>query len=423
MNYNKALEYIHSNFWQGSKPGLERTQKLLDLIGNPQDHLKFIHVAGTNGKGSFCSMLSSVLIEAGEKVGTYTSPYVLRFNERMKINGIDIPDDTLAELTDFIRPFAEKMDEKPTEFELITAIAMEYFRREKCSIVVLECGMGGRLDSTNVIKTPILSVITGIALDHTAFLGSTLSEIAAEKAGIIKEKTPILYCGDQTEAEEIIQKKASEQNSPYFRVDREGFRLISTSLEGTVFHYKERENIEISLLGTYQCINAQNVLTALSVLQSFGYSISEESIRLGLKKAKWPARFELISREPIILFDGGHNPEGVSAAVESAKLYFSEEKILLLTGVMADKDYDFMANKMSQIAKEAFCITPSNPRSLEAEKFAESFRSRNIPARAFKSAEEGLYYAIDKAKKEKTPLLCLGSLYMYGEIISAFKKQ
>ena len=180
--YNEALNYIHSNFWQGSKPGLERTQKLLALLGNPEKRLRFIHVAGTNGKGSFCSMLSSILIKAGYRVGTYTSPYILRFNERMKINGIDIPDEKLAELTDRVRPLAEQMEEKPTEFELITAIAMSYFAEEQCDLIVLECGMGGRLDSTNVIDCPILSVITGIALDHTAFLGDTVEKIAAEKA-------------------------------------------------------------------------------------------------------------------------------------------------------------------------------------------------------------------------------------------------
>ena len=195
MNYNEALNYIHSNFWQGSKPGLERTQALLEKLGNPQSALRFIHVAGTNGKGSFCSMLSSVLIEAGYRVGTYTSPYILRFNERMKVGGKDIPDDTLARLTTKIQPIADSMTEKPTEFELITAIAMEYFKEEKCDVVVLECGMGGRLDSTNVIENPVLSVITGIALDHTAFLGDTVEKIAAEKAGIIKEGRPVVFCG------------------------------------------------------------------------------------------------------------------------------------------------------------------------------------------------------------------------------------
>lgn len=422
MTYNEALTFIHSNFWQGSKPGLERTEELLNQMGNPQDKLKFIHVAGTNGKGSFCSMLSSVLMEAGEKVGTYTSPYVFRFNERMKINGKDIPDDALAELCEYIRPFTEKMEEKPTEFELITAIAMEYFRREGCTVVVLECGMGGRLDSTNVIKTPILSVITGIALDHTAFLGSTISEIAAEKAGIIKKCVPVLYCGDAIEAKNVIEKKAKEANAPFYAIDRTDFKLRSTTLSGCEFDFNEWKNIKISLLGSYQLLNAQNVLFALSLLNSLGMKIPKEAVESGMKKAKWPARFEWILKDPILLFDGGHNPEGVSAAVESAKLYFPDQKLLILSGVMADKDYPFMVKKMSEIAKEAFCITPANPRALPAEDYAAAFRAQRVPVKAFSSVPEALREAVEKARKEKLPLLCLGSLYMYSEIISALQE-
>ena len=186
MNYEQTLEYIHSVCWKGSRPGLDRTRQLLEMMGNPQDKLKYIHVAGTNGKGSVCSMLSSVLCEAGYKTGLYTSPYVRWFNERMAINGQMISNDELSEVTEYVKQFAEKMEDLPTEFELITAIGFEYFARNKCDVVVLETGMGGRLDSTNIIKTNVLSVITGIALDHTAFLGNTLAEIATEKAGIIK---------------------------------------------------------------------------------------------------------------------------------------------------------------------------------------------------------------------------------------------
>ena len=266
MTYEEALNYIHSNFWQGSKPGLERTQKLLEKLGNPEKKLRFIHVAGTNGKGSFCSMLTSILIEAGYHVGTYTSPYILRFNERMKVDGKDIPDDTLAALTKKIKPIADSMEEKPTEFELITAIAMEYFKEENCEIIVLECGMGGRLDSTNVIENPILSVITGIALDHTAFLGDTIEKIAAEKAGIIKNSRPILFCGKDESARTVIHEKAASLSAPFFTVDRTDYQIISANLEGTTFSWKEHENVFLPLLGTYQPENAQNVLMATKLL-------------------------------------------------------------------------------------------------------------------------------------------------------------
>ena len=294
MNYQEALKYIHNNFWQGSKPGLERTRNLLEQLGNPQHDLRFIHVAGTNGKGSFCSMLSSILFQAGYRVGTYTSPYILRFNERMKVNGIDIADDTLARLTESIRPIAEAMEEKPTEFELITAIAMQYFKEEKCQVVVLECGMGGRLDSTNVIENPILSVITGIALDHTAFLGDTIEKIAAEKAGIIKKSRPVLFCGKDKAAEKVISEKASTLSAPFYTVDRADLKILKAGLDGTLFTWNEYNEIFLPLLGTYQPENAQNVLSAIRLLKGEGFSISEEAIRSGMEQVKWPARYEVV---------------------------------------------------------------------------------------------------------------------------------
>ena len=219
MNYSEALEYIHKINWVFCNPGLDRITGLCNRLGNPQKKLKFIHVAGTNGKGSFCAMLSSVLKEAGYKVGTFTSPYVKVFNERMAIDGEMIGNEELAALTELIKPIAEDMAEKPTEFELITAIAFEYFARNNCDYVVLECGLSGRLDSTNIIDTSVLSVITGIALDHVAILGDTVEKIAYEKAGIIKSGTPCLWCGTDKEAETVISAKAKEVNVPLYTVD------------------------------------------------------------------------------------------------------------------------------------------------------------------------------------------------------------
>lgn len=422
MTYQEALSFIHSNFWQGSKPGLERTQELLSRLGDPQNRLKFIHVAGTNGKGSFCAMLSSILQQAGLRVGCYTSPYILRFNERMRVNGEDVPDGTLAELTESIRPHAEAMADKPTEFELITALAMEYFAREECDMVVLECGMGGRLDSTNVITTPILSVITGISLDHTAFLGSTVEAIAAEKAGIIKEGVPVLFCSDEPRALAVIAAKAKEKNAPLYGVERDGLLLHRCDKNGSLFSWKSYENLSLPLVGTYQPHNAQNVLRALELLQKTGLSIPEEALREGLARVKWPARFERIASDPEIFFDGGHNPEGVDAAVASAKHCFPEEKLLLVTGVMADKDYPYMASRMAEIAEEVFCLTPQNPRALAAEDYAAAFRALGLPAHACASPAEAIRQAVTKAKKEGRTVLCLGSLYMYGELLEALNQ-
>ncbi len=421
MTYQEALSYIHTNFWQGSKPGLSRTRELLKLLGNPEKKLKFVHVAGTNGKGSFCAMLSSVLLRAGYRVGSYTSPYILRFNERMRVLGKDIPDEALARLTEKIRPLADSMEEKPTEFELITAIAMEYFYEEKCDIVVLECGMGGRLDSTNVVENVILSVITGIALDHTSFLGDTIEAIAAEKAGIIKEETPVLYCGKDSAAKAVIVEKAKEMHAPLYLIDRNELSVTKQELAGTTMDSGKRKDLFLPLLGSYQPGNCQNVLEAIDLLIKKGLIVSEEAIREGLKEARWPARYEIIHSHPTVLFDGGHNPEGVDGAVESTKRYFGKEKLLILTGVMADKDYPYMVRRMAEVAKEAFCITPNNPRALNAEKLAEVFLENKIPSSAFDTPKDALKAAMNKAKEEGLSVLCLGSLYMYCEIFEAMQ--
>ena len=216
MNYEECLEYIHSVNWTFCKPGLERIRTLCDALGNPERELKFIHVAGTNGKGSFCAMMSSILVEQGYKVGLYTSPYITVFNERMRINGENISNEELIELTQRVKPIVEKMDDKPTEFEFITALALEYFRKNKCDVVVFEVGMGGRLDSTNVIESSILSVITGIALDHTAFLGDTVEKIAAEKAGIIKEGCPVIFGGEDFGVKKVIERVAKDKNREFY---------------------------------------------------------------------------------------------------------------------------------------------------------------------------------------------------------------
>lgn len=422
MDYAEALNFIHSVSWKGSRPGLGRTERLLSMLGDPQNKLRFVHVAGTNGKGSFCSMLDSVLRESGARVGLYTSPFVERFNERMRVDGRNISDAELAEITEYIKPFAESMEDSPTEFELITAIAFEYFSRQHCDIVVLECGMGGRLDSTNVISTPILSVITGIALDHTAFLGDTVEKIAYEKAGIIKGSVPCLWCGSDKAAEAVIRKRADELGSELFTVDKNNLKIKKTDLCGTVFDFGEYKDLKISLLGTYQPSNASNVVRAVEILRENGFEISDDDIYNGLLSAKWAARFELLCDSPAVISDGGHNPEGVCAAVESVKKYFPNEKLLLVTGVMADKDYLYMAKKMSEVSERAFCVTPDNPRAMDADELASVFESVGVHARAFDSIDSAIFAAISLAKEQGRAVLCLGSLYMYADVKHAVQK-
>ncbi len=426
MNYNEALEYIHKINWCFCNPGLERIEHLCAALGNPQKRLKFIHVAGTNGKGSFCAMLSGILKSAGYKTGLFTSPYIKTFNERMAIDGEMISNDELASLTEYIKPIADSMEEKPTEFELITAIAFEYFARHGCDYVVLECGLGGRLDSTNIIDTSVLSVITGIALDHTSILGDTVEKIAYEKAGIIKRDIPCLWCGESKEAEGVISAKAKELSSPFYTVDHSKTEVKKFDLSGTVFNYGEYKDISIPLLGEYQPFNATNVLCAVSILRSLGLDISEENVREGMKSVVWHARFEIISKDPLVIADGGHNPEGVLSAVNSVKRYFKDKKLNVITGVMADKDTEFIASQIGSVASHVFCITPDNPRALAAEKYAELYKKMGVCASHYSSVKDAVYASMRRAIDTGSDVLCVGSLYMYLEVsgcVELFNKE
>ncbi len=418
MNYKECLEYIHSVNWCFCKPGLERIGELCKKLGNPQKKLKFVHIAGTNGKGSTSSMLASVLREAGYKVGLYTSPYITVFNERMRINGDNITDDELVALTEHIRPIAEAMTDKPTEFELITALAFEYFYRNKCDVVILEAGMGGRLDSTNIIDgdNTWLSVITGIALDHTAFLGDTVEKIAAEKAGIIKNGRPVLYGGDDESAFAVIKESAEQKNALLSRVDYSKLRISRMSLEGTELDFGTHKDIKISLLGSYQPRNAAVVLCCVDILRAQNVDISEKAVIDGLAAARWQGRFELFSYDPIIIFDGAHNPQGIEVAVESIKKYFEETKVYLLTGVLRDKDYTSIAKKLATVASRAFTITPENPRALSASEYAAVLNGAGMIAEASDAMTKAFEKAYSAAKTDGVPLVCLGSLYVYSTL-------
>ncbi|MBE6729894.1 MAG: bifunctional folylpolyglutamate synthase/dihydrofolate synthase [Ruminococcaceae bacterium] len=421
MTYDEALLYIHSvsNFF--CKPGLERIKELCSMMGNPHEKLKFVHVAGTNGKGSFCAMLASILKESGYIVGLYTSPYILKFNERIAINGVMIDDNSLARLTENVKQFADRMTDKPTEFELITAIAFKYFAEKNCDIVVLECGLGGRYDATNIINSTILSVITGVSIDHTNFLGNTIKEIAGEKAGIIKKNTPCLYCSKNSEADEVITNYAVLNNSQLFTVD-DNPEVIKFDFDGTVFNYKNYKNLFIKLLGSYQPINAINVINAVEILMDSGYTIGDKAIKDGLKNTVWHARFEKLLTNPLFIADGAHNPQGIDAAVDTVKKYFGDKKVTIITGVMRDKDYCYIAKKLTEISDDIICVTPSNPRALPAKKYSEIFLKSGVKCKATENINEAVKAAIVDSIKTNRPIISLGSLYMYGEITAAVEK-
>ena len=420
MNYQEALEYIHGISWTFCKPGLERISALCKALGDPQKKLKFIHIAGTNGKGSTSAMLDSILREAGYRTGLFTSPYIRTFNERMRVDGENISDRELAEITEYVRPFADYMTDKPTEFELISAIAFEYFSRNNCDVVVLEAGMGGRLDSTNVIDSALLSIITGIALDHTAFLGDTVEKIAAEKAGIIKCGCPVLFGGEDEAAERVIRERAAEMNAPFSRVDRSSLTIHSQTLDGTVFDFGRYKNMQIRMLGSYQPRNAATVLSAIDILKERGFSIPDSAVSRGLEKTRWQARFEVISNDPLVIFDGAHNPEGIAAAVESIRHYFGDKRVYVLTGVLRDKDYNIIATDIAKVASRAFTLTPENPRALSAEDYAEVLKEKGVEATPYSDIESALSAAREAAKRDGVPLICMGSLYLYSSIIDYF---
>ena len=415
MNYKETLEYIHAVSWTGSRPGLERISELLRKMGNPQDNLKFVHVAGTNGKGSFCAMLSSVLSDAGYKTGLYTSPYVKYFNERMSIDGEMISNGELSEIVGYVRTFADEMEDKPTEFELICAVAFEYFYRNGCDIVVLEVGLGGRLDATNIIKTAELSVITGISLDHTALLGDTVEKIAEEKAGICKAERPLLYGGRDEAAREVIKTHTEECKCKFTETDYSALKDVKYSLDGTEFSFGEEKGLKIRLLGSYQPYNVATVITAVQLLRREGYNISDSALRKGLLDTVWHARFERLSEKPTVIFDGGHNPEGVSAAVESVKAYFGSKRVRVITGVMKDKDYSFISKKIGEVCHEVFTVTPDNPRALSAKEYADVFAALGVEAHPCQSIREAVSVALEKSLKDGAPIVALGSLYMYEE--------
>lgn len=419
MTYEEALQYIQTVSWKGSKLGLERTQELLRKLGNPEKEMKFIHLAGTNGKGSTASMLATILEKAGYKVGLYTSPYIMRYNERMQIDHQEIPDDELAAITQHIKPIADAMEDVPTEFELNTALAMEYFHRNHCDIVVLEVGMGGELDSTNVIAAPEVAIITAMGLDHVAELGPTMSDIARAKAGIIKPGCDVVSYGGNEDADVVIAKTCAAKGATLHQPDFSAITPGAFGLEGQSFSYKTWQEVRIPLVGEYQMKNAAVVLEAVAVLRQRGWKISDENVRDGLATTKWPARFEVLRREPTFIVDGGHNPHGIRATAQSLQRMFPGRKFTFVTGVMADKDVESILGIVAPIAKQFFTVRPDNPRAMAADELARRIRALGVSAEPCDSVAAGVERAIQAEGKDGVAV-ALGSLYMSGEVRACF---
>ena len=340
----------------------------------------------------------------------------------IRINGENIPETDLASVTEYVRGFADTMEDLPTEFELITAIALEYFRRERCDIVVFEVGMGGRLDSTNVISTSALSVITEISLDHTGMLGDTVEAIAAEKAGIIKAGVPVMFSGMDPRARAVVSRRAEEMGCAITYPQYDSLCVEQSSVDGSVFAYEGKSGYTIALAGLYQPRNAAAVICAVEALRREGYDISDGALRSGLACARWSARFELLRREPVVIYDGGHNPGGVTVSFASVAQYFPGTKCTALTGIMADKDYTETVEISAPHIARVFTVTPDVPRALRGEAYAEAYRAHGVEAVACESIDSGVAAAIADARRAERPLIIFGSLYMYADIVSAVDK-
>ena len=418
MDYQEALAYIDGVAWFGSRPGLSRVTELLHRLGDPQNRLKFVHIAGTNGKGSCAAVLASVLKTAGYKTGLFTSPYLFRFNERMQINGREIDNDILADVVTRVSIPAEIMEDHPTEFELMTAAAMLWYAEEGCDIVVLEVGLGGRFDATNVISRPEVSVIMNIGLDHTKILGDTVEKIAAEKAGIIKAGCPCVLYQQSDSVTQVIRQRCGEVGAELHIADFSAIKTEFDSLEGQVFTYKG-EAYAIPLLGAHQLKNAAVVIETAETLRRRGWKLPHEDVEHGLYAVSWPARFEVVSDGPCFVVDGGHNPQCAQTVAENLKKYFPGCRRVLLIGVLADKDYRSLADILAPEADEFVCVTPNSDRALPAEELAQVLRPYGKPVTVCESIKEGVSAAIDAAGQDG--MVCaVGSLYMVGEIRACF---
>ena len=420
MNYQEALAYLNSVEFFGSKPGLERVGELLEKLGSPHKGMRFIHIAGTNGKGSCAAMTASILKAAGYKTGLFTSPYLYRFNERMQINGKEIDDEVLAGLVTRVKPIAEAMDDHPTVFELMTAVALLWYKEEQCDAVVLEVGLGGRFDATNIIDAPEAAVIMNIGLDHTEILGDTLEQIAFEKAGIIKSGSEAVLFQQGEGVTAVVRRRCEEQSAALHIADFSQLRCDFDSLYGQSFTYKG-ESYALPLLGAHQLKNAATVLEVVEVLRRRGWQLAQTDVEHGLYAVHWPGRFELLSEEPCFVVDGGHNPQCAQTVAENLQRYFPDKRRILLLGVLRDKDYVSLTEILDPLADEYICITPASPRALPAEELAAFLSRYNKPVSVCESIRDGVSRALDRAD-ENSVVCAVGSLYSVGEIRACFER-
>ena len=427
MNYDEAMNYIEAVSCSGIMPGLVRIQALLERTGNPEKKCNVIHVAGTNGKGSVCTYIASVLMKAGYRVGRYVSPTLFDYRERIQINGQWISKEDLVHWMDIVRQANAQMQidgiEGASAFEIETVVAFLYFQNSGCDFVVLETGMGGRLDATNVVTKPVLSVITSIGMDHMRFLGNTIEAISTEKGGIIKEGRPVIIGTGRKEATEVLKHICRVKKSDDAVVDREAVHICQASLyEGQRFDFEHYRALQTKMPGCCQSWNAAIAIRAIErmcqmtpeefpvpIAKLPGKCVDETIIRVGIEAAYWPGRFEVIEKEPPLIIDGAHNPDGVQSLIDSMRTYLAEWPMILVMGVFADKDYQQMLQMVSGYAETLIAFKPDNPRGLDAKKLADSaipYFKNSIAAADQKEALE-IAKALSQGQKA---IVCFGSL-------------
>ena len=474
MDWNEAIALLHGANWKHTKIGLERMRDFMHALGDPQEKLRYVHIAGTNGKGSACVMTQSILTAAGFRTGLYISPHLDQFNERLSIDGQMISDADLRRLAARVRAAAETLGEEPTDFEMITAMAFCWFEEQHCELVVLEVGMGGRLDATNVISSPEVCAIMHIGLDHTEFLGDTVEQVAAEKAGILKPGADCVLYHQLPGVMDVVQQRFAEVNSDaadttdaaasplnadtadsrcvsgaagttdssfdiahsnhagastksaaarLVITDPTAFTARARTIDGQVFDYRNRSDLRIQLLGNYQMENAMAVLDIIDCLQRRGWGISEDAIRAGLAQATWPGRFEVLSREPLLIVDGAHNPNGVEALVDTIRAYFPDQKINFVMGVMKDKDYHTMLRLIAPYAARFITELPDAHRALRPEQLKSEIRAYfDGPVETADSVTAAVQRAMEIAEGTEAIAICFGSLYQVAEIRRFFRK-
>ena len=382
MNYQEARAFLDEVGKSGSVLGLEGMRELLNRLGNPQDELKFIHISGTNGKGSELAFLSEILTKSLYLTGSFISPTLNSYRERIQVDKEMIDRDSLASLTTKVKTAIDSMLadglQSPTVFEVETAISFLYFIQKQCDIVVLETGLGGTLDATNVVTTTVLEVIASIGMDHMMFLGNTLGEIAKNKAGIIKPNTAVVSAKQEPEAEAVVKEVSKNQNADLSIVDPKEIKDVHYGYERQSFSYKNWKNIEISLAGTYQIKNAALALEAVEALRRLGFELSEENVRKGMAGADWRGRFSVIHKDPVVVIDGAHNPAAATVLKESLETYFKGKNLYYIFGVFADIDYEKVIELTAPLAKRIVTVqTPDNPRALPAEELKKAVEKVN----------------------------------------------